>query len=469
MSDVIQFLLNGRAVSLVEIDPTTTLLDWLRLNPALRGTKEGCAEGDCGACTVTLERLTPVGAVERRAVTSCILMLGQIHGSGVRTVEGVGDPGTPGRHLQQAMADGGGTQCGFCTPGFIMAGHALLHDNAAPSTHEIHDAIAGNLCRCTGYRPIVDAIRASAIAVQRDHRVLVDAAGENRRVVGPCDAALARSLETLKAAASGRRTFLSTGRIFHAPEDLDAALRLRATRPHAIMLAGGTDLGPLVGRDRTPPAEIISLSGVRDLTSVQDTQQGLLIGAAVTYRDATAALLGSWPELAEYLARLGSAQIRALGTIGGNLGTASPIGDMLPVLIALDAEVLTATEHGRRRMDVADFLTGYHRNALAADEIITGIALPARQPGTLVFADKLSRRRDQDISSVTAAFRLRLDGDRVADVRIAFGGMADRPVRAMAVEAELAGKVWSPQVLRQAAAVVRTTFTPRDDLRAPAL
>ena len=457
MSDCITFLLNDKAITADGVDPAATLLDWLRSNPQLRGTKEGCAEGDCGACTVILERRTAAGSIDRRAVTSCILMLGQVDGLGVRTIEGIGAPGTPGQFLQNAMAEGGGTQCGFCTPGFIMAGEALLRANRAPTPHEIHDAIAGNLCRCTGYRPIVAAFQSAATQYRRH----ADEAG-----AAPDD--LGQRLGAIAATTAGERSFVAPGRGFHAPKSLSQLFALRLSYPDAIVVAGATDVGLLAGRDRNPPAELIAVSGVAELNELGSTSEGLTIGAATTYLDALPVLIAVWPELSEYLARFGSAQIRGSGTIGGNLATASPIGDMAPVLMALRAQVRLASAGGERTLPVEDFVVGYRRTALASGEVIRAITIPPRRPGELFVAEKLSRRRDQDISTLTAALRVMMVGGVVQDCSIAFGGMADRVMRAPAVEAALRGTRLLPETLVPARAALAVSFAPIDDVRAPA-
>jgi xanthine dehydrogenase small subunit len=457
MSDCITFLLNDKATTADGVDPATTLLDWLRSDPQLRGTKEGCAEGDCGACTVILERRTAAGGIDRRAVTSCILMLGQLDGLGVRTIEGIGAPGTPGHFLQNAMAEGGGTQCGFCTPGFIMAGEALLRANRAPTPHEIHDAIAGNLCRCTGYQPIVAAFQGAATLYRRH----ADEAGAAPDELG-------QRLGAIAAATAGERSFVAPGRGFHAPKSLSQLFALRVRYPDAILVAGATDLGLLAGRDRNPPAELIAVSGVAELSELGSTSEGLTIGAATTYLDALPVLIAVWPELSEYLARFGSAQIRGSGTIGGNLATASPIGDMAPVLMALRAQVRLASAGGERTLPVEDFVIGYRRTALAPGEVIRAITIPPRRPGELFVAEKLSRRRDQDISTLTAALRVMMVGGVVQDCGIAFGGMADRVMRAPAVEAALRGTRLLPETLVAARAALAASFAPIDDVRAPA-
>ncbi len=455
----IEFLLNDQRVRLASISPAITLLDWLRENPRMRGTKEGCAEGDCGACTVLVERLDLDGAVERRAVTSCLLSLGQIDGCSVRTIEGVGGKETAGHHLQEVMANNGATQCGFCTPGFVMSGVALLHRKEVPTLSDVHDAIAGNLCRCTGYRPIVEAIQTAATKFQIG-RPAAHIAVETRTLV--------HELSSLREETAGPRHFAGSGFSFHAPTTIAELLRLRSCDPQALLIAGGSDLGLLASRDRRPPPSLISLAKVKKLQEISEDGQSISIGAAVSYSDAAPSLCRHWPELSVYLSRLGSEQIRAVGTIGGNLGTASPIGDFLPVLIALGADVLLASERGERMVPTDDFLIGYRRSALADDEIVTAVRLPLRRSGDAVSFEKLSRRRDQDISTLTSAFRIRLADEKVADCAVAFGGMADRVVRAKEVEQALVGQPLTSRTFRQAAEALNDAFAPQDDLRATA-
>src|SRR5215831_14675466 len=294
MADHIRFTLNDRTVELSGVSPMTTLLDWLRDHRGLRGTKEGCAEGDCGACTVVLERADG----RREAMNSCIALVGQMDGQSIRTVEGLlGKDGAP-HPVQAAMAEADATQCGFCTPGFVMTAYAFAAGGEKPELETIHDALAGNLCRCTGYRPIVQAMAAVAgLAIEPAAR---------------------------RPARRGSASFGS----FHAPRSLGDLLALRSAHPEALLLAGATDLGLLASRSRRPPAELIHVAHVPELLVVRDDQESLTIGAAVSYAQAMPALVANYPALKPYLSRLGSRQIRTMGTLGGNIGTASPIGDM---------------------------------------------------------------------------------------------------------------------------------------------
>lgn len=426
--------LNGAMVQ-AAAPATMTLLHWLRGAAGLTGTKEGCAEGDCGACTVVLEEAEG----GRTPINACLAMIGQLHGSSVRTVEGVRGPGAGAHAVQEALAAGHATQCGFCTPGFVMA--AWAHAREGGDTHE---ALAGNLCRCTGYRPIVAAL----------------AGLEDRDEPLP-------ALPVPEAA-----TFTAGGCVFHRPVEMASLLALRAAHPSAWLLAGGTDLGLAVAEGVGGPREVVHLSGVRALRAIEVREDGLLVGAAAPYarllqviRDTPG--LGFGP-IVPMLVRLGSRQIRGLGTLGGNLGTASPIGDMLPPLLALGATVRLRSVRGGREIPVEAFLLGYRQNALAADEIIEAVWLPQVPHGAFFVCEKLSKRYDQDISTVSAAFLIEREGDRVRSAQLAFGGMGPKAARATGAEAALAGITWSPEALERAAEALAGDFAPLSDLRSTA-
>jgi xanthine dehydrogenase small subunit len=430
MSDSIHFVLNDQPVTIDGLSPMTTLLDWLREHRGLKGSKEGCAEGDCGACTVVLERADG----RREAMNSCIALLGQVDGQAVRTVEGLrGANGAP-HPVQLAMAESDATQCGFCTPGFVMSAYAFAAGGEKPDLDTIHDALAGNLCRCTGYRPIVEAMT---------------------KVAG-------LQVESPPAPPSRGAAALFSG-TFHAPRSLDALLTLRAQHPGALLLAGATDLGLFASRSRKPPRSVIHVAHVPELTAIEEDEKALTIGAAASYARAMPALVANYPALRVYLARLGSRQIRTMGTLGGNIGTASPIGDMPPVLIALEARLTLASTRGTRELPLEDFFLDYRKTALADDEVIQSIKLPKLRPGEVFFCDKLSKRRDQDISTVAAGYRLKTKAGRIDDVRIAFGGMAATPKRARAVEAAL-----KKDGFAAAAAALESEFKPIDDWRGSA-
>lgn len=427
MADRVRFTLNNEPVELAGVSPMTTLLDWLREQRGLKGTKEGCAEGDCGACTVVLER----GDGRCAPVNACIALLGQIDGQSVRTVEGlVGKGGAP-HAVQAALAEADATQCGFCTPGFVMSAYAFAAGGEVPDLGTIHDALAGNLCRCTGYRPIVEAM--AKVAGLAPEPVLLPPV---------------------------RDTVASFEDVFFAPRSLDELVALRADRPDALLLAGGTDLGLLASRARKPPKAVIHLAHVRELGEITEGKDELTFGAAVPYAQAMPALIAAFPALRTYLARLGSRQIRSLGTIGGNIGTASPIGDMPPVLLALETRLTLVSRRGVRKLPLDDFFLDYRKTALAPDEVILSLTIPRLWAGESFFCDKVSKRRDQDISTVAGAYRVRIRNDRMEDARLAFGGMAAIPKRARHAEAALLKDGFAA-----AALALPRDFQPIDDWR----
>jgi xanthine dehydrogenase small subunit len=434
MADTIRFTLNGAPVEVTGLSPMTTLLDWLRDHRGLKGTKEGCAEGDCGACTVVLERADANGAGRHETMNSCIAMLGQMDGQSIRTVEGLlGSDGAP-HPVQRALAESDATQCGFCTPGFVMTAYAFAAGGEPPELEAIHDALAGNLCRCTGYRPIVDAMKKVA-----------------GMAAEPAAPPLAR---TASPAFDG---------MFFAPRSLTELVALRARHPEALLLAGGTDLGLLASRARKPPPAVIHVAHVPELNVVEAGKDRLTFGAAVTYARAMPTLIEAFPALRTYLARLGSRQIRTLGTIGGNLGNASPIGDMPPVLLALETTIKLASPRGVRELPLEEFFTGYRKTALAPDEVIQGFSLPRLWPGETFHCDKVSKRRDQDISTVAGAYRIRIRNGKIEDARLAFGGMAATPKRASHAEAALLKDGFDA-----ARAALAQDFQPLDDWRGSA-
>jgi len=375
----LQFSLNGSPRRVADQPAHRMALDWLRAQ-GLRATKEGCAEGDCGACTVLVDRGVPRadGSPDWRALCACILPLGQLDGCRVVTAEGL-DDGAGGPHpAQRAMADQFATQCGYCSPGFVLS-LAAIATTPVRDDDGLMDALAGNLCRCTGYRPILDAARSLPVAAPRPQEPATDPGLTDRR----------------------RATLDFTGpdgSRFVAPTTLDELARLRAELPDAWVWAGGTDLGLKVTKDGTRPSAILSLDRLTALHEVRETEDGgLQIGAAAPYADMLDRLARIAPDLDGYFRRLGGAQIRNIGSVGGNLGTASPIGDSLPALIALDAEVELAGPQGRRRVPADRFVTGYRETVMAADELIASVHLPAPAPGSRFAGYKIAKRVDQEI------------------------------------------------------------------------
>ena len=429
----IGFLLNGQQVTVPPgTSPTLTLLDWLRAR-GLTGTKEGCAEGDCGACTVVLEEADG----RRVPVNGCLTTLGQAHGRAVRTVEGLRGPDGRAHPIQVAIAESDGTQCGFCTPGIVMTAWAHAREGG-----EVHEALAGNLCRCTGYRPIVEVFEAL-----RD------------------DGAAAPVLPPVSSAR-----FEAPGQVFWVPTSLTELLELRAAHPGAWLLTGGTDLGLRISDHREAPAEVICLLNVPELHALEVADHAITVGAAVSYGRLleVARREHGFAPFGALLARLGSRQIRGLGTLGGNLGTASPIGDALPPLVALGARVRVASVRRERVLEVEDFLTGYRTNALAADEVIVGVDLPRPGEDVILACEKISKRHDQDIATVGASLWVRMAGGMVAEARLAFGGVGATVVRARGAEAALTGRALDAASVEAAVEVLAGEIAPLSDWRGTA-
>jgi xanthine dehydrogenase small subunit len=442
----VQFLLNGKPCSEESAPPSMTVLDWLRTRARLTGTKEGCAEGDCGACTIILGREVD-GSLQYRAMNSCLMMLPQLDQRAVFTVEGLAAADGALHPVQQAMVDTDATQCGFCTPGFVMAMFAFHHGGEAADNAIVHEALAGNLCRCTGYRSIVEACR--RIAQGPADRFVADAP------------ALAEKLSKLPPCTDyryGTQAFLM-------PRSLAALFAAMEQQPNAILLGGGTDLGLRVSKDREALPAVIALEAVEELRHVTISDDAIEIGGAVTYTESLPHLDRHFPSFGALVRRIGSRQIRNLGTIAGNLATASPIGDSIPCLIALDASVQLMSRAGERVLPMELFITGYRKTALAAGEVIAAIRIPFLAPGHKFSVYKLSKRFDQDISTVIAAFRLQRRSGKAGELRAAYGGMAARAMRAVTLETAVKGRPWEPAWLPDVETLLARDFTPIGDHR----
>jgi xanthine dehydrogenase small subunit len=469
MTQPFRFLLNGAPVA-VTGTPQTTLLDWLREVRGLTGTKEGCAEGDCGACTVVVAELCSAphdaatsdvpAALQWRPVNACLRFLPSLHGKAVFTVEGLHDDDRRLHPVQRALVDAHASQCGFCTPGFVMSLFALYKQVQAPTREAVLDALAGNLCRCTGYRPIVDA----ALAM----RSLAPCSGWRAPggTVTDEEHALSSALAAIDGADCGAHA--AGGQRWLAPRTLAALLAQRAAHPQALLVAGATDVGVWVTKERRVLPDLLYTGAVAELNVLERHGGGLRIGAAVTLDHAFAALDRDYPELHEGWMRFASPPIRSSGTLGGNVANGSPIGDAMPALIALQASVELASTRGSRTLPLDDFYLAYRSTALAPDEVLVAVHVPQRPAQLYLRAYKVAKRYDQDISAVFAAFALVRDGDHVAAARIGCGGVAAVPARARQAEAALTGAPWSAATFERAAAVLAEEFTPLDDLRASA-
>ncbi len=448
----IRFLRCGEVVELRDVSPMRTVLDYLRLEERSRGTKEGCNEGDCGACTVALGTLRQ-GRIVYEPVNACILLVGQLEAKELVTVDDLASEGEL-HPVQQALVDTHGSQCGFCTPGFVMSLFTLYQQGRAPTRDEIATHIAGNLCRCTGYRPIIEAGLAacSGSAVDRWAKGAVEAARK------------------LAALDDGADVFIGTPQSFLArPATPETLARLAAENPDATIVSGATDVGLWITKQLRQLPKIILTGGVKPLHAVTDHNDHISIGAAATYAEATPALGGIDPDIAEVLRRLGSTQVRASGTVGGNIANGSPIGDTPPMLIALGASLTLRHGDTERTLPLEDFFIAYGRQDRKPGELVWRIGVPKLKPGEAFRAYKISKRFDQDISAVMAAFKFALDGRRIASARIAFGGMAATPKRGKGAETVLAGALLDqPATWEKAIAAIAEDFQPISDMRASA-
>jgi xanthine dehydrogenase small subunit len=466
----IRYVLDGEVRTVSGLAPTRTVLQHLREDLGRTGTKEGCAEGDCGACTVVLAELDG-RKVRYRAINSCIQFVPTLDGRALVTVETLKDRATGALHpAQVAMADGHGSQCGFCTPGFVMSLFALYKSAAEPDRVAVNDALAGNLCRCTGYRPIVDAAQAMyglGDAVPATGQSWLTASARSRsRAAAKSESELAAQLKRLKR----RRglVFPHASGTFYSPRSADELAALRERLPDARILAGGTDVGLWVTKQHRDLGDVIYVGNVADLQNIAAADGYLDIGAAVSLTDAFAPLEHHYPELREVLRRFASPPIRNAGTLAGNVANGSPIGDSMPPLIALGARVVLRKGAVRRELPLEDLYLAYQKTAMQPGEFVEHVRVPVRQSALRFATYKISKRFDQDISAVCAAFAIALDQGRIASARVAFGGMAATPKRAAACEAALSGQPWNEATSERAAAALARDFMPLTDMRASA-
>jgi xanthine dehydrogenase small subunit len=461
-SGTVRFILDGDIVELHDVDPTRTVLQFLREDLRKTGTKEGCAEGDCGACTVVLAELDRDGeGLSLKAVNSCIQFLPTLDGKELITVESLCGRDSGLHPVQQAMVEQHGSQCGFCTPGFVMSLFALYKSQSDPSRRDIDDALAGNLCRCTGYRPIIAAASAMYQIPPADGDWLRQPCGRGEP---PVD-----RIERLRSIARDAALELHHGdRAFYAPRTIDELADLLGKHPDATLLAGGTDIGLWVTKQHRELATLIYLGEVEGLGDIHTGDTHLEIGGAVTFTDAMPAILEHYPLLDDMLSRFASPPIRNVGTLGGNVANGSPIGDSMPALMAAGASLVLRSATGCREIALDDFYHDYRVNDLQPGEFVERIRLPLPAPGSTLRCYKVSKRFDQDISAVCAAFRLELEGDHVRSIRIACGGLAATVKRAAHCEQAMAGQPWTEATVAAGMAAFAKDFSPITDMRASA-
>ncbi|MCK0195376.1 xanthine dehydrogenase small subunit [Ancylobacter sp. 6x-1] len=447
MAGDIRFLLNGDEIRLACAGPGDTLLDFLRLERRLRGTKEGCAEGDCGACTVLVGRLLN-GTLIYEPINACIRLIASCHGCHVVTVEHLAGRNGRLHPVQQAMVEQHGSQCGFCTPGFVMALYGLWMGNPDPSVLDIETALQGNLCRCTGYEPIVQA----ALAAARAGGQAQDWLNVERSTV-----------TTHLTALIGHGADVSRGtERAIVPADVDALAEALLAHPKAVIVAGATDVGLWITkhlRDISPGIFIGHL-----MKDIAVDAEGIRIGAGVTYSEFIPVARRHLPEAEPYLLRIGGWQVRNAGTIGGNIANGSPIGEMPPFLIALGARIVLRKGADRRIIPLEDFFIAYGKQDRQPGEFVETILIPHHE-GVRVAAYKVSKRAHADISAVSAGFAVRERDSHIEEARIAFGGMAGTPHRASAAEAALVGQPFARESFEAAAQAVQDDFAPLSDWR----
>lgn len=467
MSQPIRFYHRNAIREVSDAPVTRTVLQYLREDARCTGTKEGCAEGDCGACTVVIGEPDGAGGVAFKAVNACIQFLPTLDGKALFTVEDLRQPDGSLHPVQQAMVDCHGSQCGFCTPGFVMSMWALYekhgHEHAAcaagcaqatvPTRDEIANALTGNLCRCTGYRPIIEA--AERMFEADPPKAPVDAA------------ALARTLASI--ARTQTFEYEHAGQRFDAPRTVDALAQIKAARPEARILAGSTDVGLWVTKQMRELGDVVYVGQVGEMQRIAVSEEWIEIGAGATLERAYAELAKHYPELTEMWLRFASLPIRNAGTLGGNVANGSPIGDSMPGLIALGARVVLRGGSVTRELPLEDLYLAYQKKDMAAHEFVAALKVPTRTGARrdLRFRTyKLSKRFDSDISAVCAAFAFIADGDTIREPRVAFGGMAATPKRAARAEGVLADAQWHEATAQAAMLALAEDYAPLTDMRA---
>lgn len=455
VSGAIRFILNDEEISLSDVKPDATLLDWLRLERRLRGSKEGCAEGDCGACTVLVGRLMG-DEIIYDSVTACIRFVGSLHGTHVVTVEHLRGKEGHLHPVQQAMVDEHGSQCGFCTPGFVMSLYGLWMRDPDPSQAAIEKALQGNLCRCTGYAPIIRAGKAMS--------------SYGRPEGDPLWAERIALKGKIKAINDGKRVEIGEGaaRII-VPASLDDFAAVYEAHPDATIVNGSTDVGLWVTKFMRAIGPVIFIGHLQELKRIAENDSEVRFYAGVSYSEALPVIAATFPDMAELWNRIAGEQIRNMGTIGGNIANGSPIGDTPPPFIVLGAKLHLRRGEHRREIKLEDYFLAYGKQDRQPGEFVESVTIPLLPAGEKFACYKISKRREEDISALCGAFRVFVsDAGMVGMARIAFGGMAATPKRAKAVEAALVGKAWTIETVEAAMAAFAEDYQPISDMRASA-
>ncbi len=470
MSDTIRFVLDGDVVTMRDVDPTRTVLQYLREDRQRTGTKEGCAEGDCGACTVVVAELSADrNRLQYRALNSCIQFLPTLDGKELITVESLAADNGQLHPVQRAMVDCHGSQCGFCTPGFVMSLFAVYKTQENPSRKDIDNALAGNLCRCTGYRPIIDAAMkmyeyGSEISDADQHWMNCSFSSVTENAIEPGEMV---TVELLRSLTRNQTLHVQHGnKQYFAPISLAEFAHLFEKYPDACILAGGTDVGLWVTKQFRDLKTVLYIGNVRELQGAGVNRKHLDIGASVTLTDAMPLIIEHYPDLEELFLRFASPPIRNAGTLGGNIANGSPIGDTMPVLIAVGASITLRKGSKTREIALDEFYLDYQKTASKPGEFVERIRIPLPDRNQFTRTYKLSKRFDQDISAVCGAYALRLKGSRVDYVRVAYGGVAAIPKRAEKCEKALLGKEWSEETVRAGMAALDSDYSPIGDVRA---